>query len=109
MLPIKDQIKAQGLDQMLVNMLQEVQDDCKEQIIINEGIPENVAGSHVVDSEHFEGKGVDVSAKYGLLRMKIVRSALKVGFKRIGVYNRHVHLGISTTLPQDVIWGGVSA
>lgn len=109
MTPFKDQPKAKGLDPMLLNMAQEVQDDCKIQLAINEGVPATTEGSHVKDSEHFDGKGIDLSAIDGVTRMKIVKSALKVGFKRIGVYTRHVHLGTSPNLPQDVMWGGVSS
>lgn len=106
--PVSDQAKAKGLTTLLLNMLQEVQQDSGIEIVINEGIPADTSGSHVKDSEHFEGNGADVSATDGISRMKIVKSALKIGFKRIGVYTAHVHLGVNTTLPQDVIWGGES-
>ena len=40
--------------------------------------------------------------------MKIISGALLAGFRRIGVYDRHVHLDVDEKLPQDVMWWGVS-
>lgn len=77
-------------------------------LTINEGVPADKDGSHVKDSEHFEGLGVDVSAKDGYSRYMIVQAALAEGIDRIGVYDKHIHLGVSTTLPRPVIWSGVS-
>lgn len=105
---VKDQQKAKGLDTMLLNMLQEVQDDSGIEIVITEGVPLTTEGSHVTDSEHFKGQGADVRATDGFARMKLVKSAFKIGFKRIGVYTKHIHFGISLTLPQEVMWGGES-
>lgn len=39
-------------------------------------------------------------------RFRLVDCALKIGFRRIGVYPRHVHLDIEQDLPQRVLWIG---
>jgi hypothetical protein len=77
-------------------------------LFITEGVPANKEGSHVSESEHFEGLGVDVRAASGWERYMIVKTALELGIKRIGVYNKHVHLGASEKLPKPVIWAGTS-
>lgn len=77
-------------------------------LVINEGIPADHSGSHVQDSEHFDGLGVDLAATDGTTRYNIVITALKYGVNRIGVYNLHCHLGFSKILPNPVMWGGVS-
>ncbi len=62
------------------------------------------------DGEHGLGEAVDVMARSGWVRFKIVEAALAAGFTRIGVYDRHVHLGVSEAFrfPQEVMWVGVS-
>jgi len=54
--------------------------------------------------------GVDVKAHTSRVRMRIVSAALEVGFTRIGVYNRHIHLDVAHGSPfaQGVIWVGLS-
>jgi len=54
--------------------------------------------------------GVDVRARTSTVRMKIVSAALEVGFTRIGVYDRHVHLDVAHGSPfaQGVMWWGKS-
>ncbi len=57
-------------------------------------------------STHTLGLGVDISAKDGASRFKILKSLLDVGFKRIGIYTSHLHcdLGKQPDYPQDIIW-----
>jgi hypothetical protein len=78
-------------------------------LFITEGVPASKEGSHVKESEHFEGLGVDVRVKGGWERYMVVKVALEEGLKRVGVYNAHVHLGQSQTLPSPVLWVGKSA
>jgi hypothetical protein len=67
------------------------------------------------NSEHSTGEGVDVSDNSNgddissSFRYKVVRAAILLGFTRIGVYDRHVHLGISSTHPQEVMWWAKSS
>jgi hypothetical protein len=78
-------------------------------LYITEGVPASKEGSHVRESEHFEGLGVDVRVKGGWERYMVVKVALEEGIKRVGVYNAHVHLGASESLPSPVVWQGLSA
>lgn len=62
-------------------------------------------------SAHFLGKAVDLRAHDGKTKFRIVKAALAAGFRRIGVYDKHVHLDVATEedgFPVDVIWVGES-
>lgn len=100
--------KLAGLNQNFAAILTRIGDKLPFPLTINEGVPADKSGSHVSDSEHFEGLGVDVSATDGYSRYMIVTRALAEGIDRIGVYNLHVHLGMSDKLPRPVIWSGIS-
>lgn len=45
--------------------------------------------------------GEDVSSSW---RFAVLSAALEQGIRRIGVYDRHVHLDVWPDGPQDVIW-----
>lgn len=63
------------------------------------------------DSAHHLGKAVDIRVCSGMERFRIVRAALNSGFKRIGVYDKHIHLDVATAedgFPMNVIWEGKS-
>lgn len=60
-------------------------------------------------SAHTHGLGVDIRAWTGRERFTIVDAACKVGFNRIGIYDRHVHLDVDDTKRyQNTIWIGTS-
>jgi hypothetical protein len=77
-------------------------------LYITEGVPTSKEGSHVRESEHLEGLEVDVRVKGGWERYMVTKAALEEGIKRLGVYNAHVHIGASKTLPSPVVWQGQS-
>lgn len=55
-------------------------------------------------SEHIDGEGADVECYSSRARMLIVAAAIKNGITRIGVAKTFIHLGISTTNDQLVMW-----
>ena len=55
-------------------------------------------------SAHVTGHAVDIRCATGRHRFLILRALLEVGFRRIGVYDRHIHADTQQNLPQDVIW-----
>lgn len=97
-----------GLTNYMVSRLDALRDYAGIPVVITEGRPLNTEGSHVKDSEHFEGKGVDIRCLTSKQRFLFLRAAIHVGFTRIGVYDKHIHLGVSTDLPDLVCWWGVS-
>lgn len=74
------------------------------------GIPFIITSSYRENDElaHGDGEAVDIRAWYGSSKFLIVRAAIDAGFNRIGIYDRHVHLDVSTRLPTNVIWIGKS-
>ncbi len=60
------------------------------------------------DSSHNTRDAADIRVYNGWQRYTLVRLALQHGFKRIGVYDKHIHLDIRTDRPRPVIWQGTS-
>jgi hypothetical protein len=66
------------------------------------------------DLSHGRGFAVDVSDNAAgrnvssRWRIAVVRAALTIGFSRIGIYDRHIHLDCDPSLPQEVLWVGAS-
>ncbi len=58
----------------------------------------------VNDSAHLEGLAVDLLCEESWERYLIIESLLAVGFCRLGIYRKHIHVDDSKTLPQNVIW-----
>ena len=56
------------------------------------------------NSAHLRGTAADVRVQGSLERMKIVRTALAVGFRRVGIGTGFVHLDLDDENPQDVMW-----
>lgn len=63
---------------------------------------ERVGG--VNSSSHTRGYAVDISAQSSRQKFKIIESALKAGFKRIGISSNFVHLDNDPDKDQNVIW-----
>lgn len=56
------------------------------------------------NSAHTRGKAADIRCNASATRMKIVRAALALGFKRIGIGKDYIHVDMDSSLPQNVIW-----
>jgi hypothetical protein len=54
--------------------------------------------------------GVDIACTDSRTRYKILYAALVTGFKRIGVYDKHIHLDVAVGpgFEHGVVWWGVS-
>lgn len=68
----------------------------------------SVLKGSVPDSAHLKGLAVDVRCSDSTTRFKLVKAALEVRFRRIEVATAHIHVDISETLPQDVLFLGIS-
>lgn len=100
--------EIKGLKSFLVSRLDALREYAGIPVVITEGVPPSDEGSHVKDSEHFEGNGVDIRCADSKSRFLLLRAAFAVGFNRIGIYDRHIHLGVSNNHPQMVTWWGTS-
>lgn len=74
----------------------------------------NATVGGVQDSAHVQGRAVDLRSRDSHTHFKIVEGAILAGIRRIGVYRNeeglptHIHLDDSDSLPQEVMWLGIS-
>lgn len=65
-------------------------------------------------SAHSLGLAVDISDNSAGLaigsrwRHKVLKAAFELGCERIGIYDRHIHIDVSTSHDQEVCWYGTS-
>lgn len=61
----------------------------------------------VPGSAHLTGEAVDIRCHFGTDRFDLIRLFQSFGFNRIGISfdGDFIHIDISDTLPQSVIWG----
>ena len=80
------------------------------------GVPMHITSSYRDGDplSHGRGLAVDVSDNTrgkptsSRWRFRVLRAALADGCARIGVYDRHIHIDVDATLPQNVAWWGES-
>lgn len=103
--------EIKGLNSELVDKLTTARIIAGVPFIITSGLrtqDQNVRSQGVSESSHLTGKAVDLHVEDGIHRFKMVKGALEAGFVRLGIYDRHLHLDLDETKPQNVIWVGVS-
>ena len=66
----------------------------------------NEAVGGVPHSSHILGLAVDISAETDSQRFKIMTGLIAIGFKRIGIYDHHIHADIDKLKPPEVLWLG---
>lgn len=90
-------------------------DDCFKSRLLSTGITSDVTSGFrsIVDnkrvggvssSAHLKGLAVDYLCVNSVDRFFIVKALLGSGFNRIGIYNDHVHVDCSLSLPQNVLF-----
>lgn len=67
----------------------------------NEGGEET---SDHLTTKDIQCEGADIQCLDSMSRLKIIKSAMMAGFKRIGIAKSFIHLGMKKDNPQDVIW-----
>ena len=55
-------------------------------------------------SSHIKGLAVDIKATDSKTRFKIVKALIEVGFTRIGITDKFIHVDLDLDKTQDVIW-----
>ncbi|WP_062062786.1 D-Ala-D-Ala carboxypeptidase family metallohydrolase [Aquimarina longa] len=100
------------MDRKFIQMLQKLEQETKYPIFkkINSGARTaywNSKVGGVSNSAHKipKCKAADIATPTTAIRNRIVRAARQVGFKRIGVGKRFVHLDNDTSKRQYVAWG----
>lgn len=103
--------EVQGLDPEFVAKLDWARGRAGVPFVITSGkrTPEQNERAMGVDaSAHIKGLAVDLRCSDSQVRFKMVNALLLAGFKRIGIYDKHVHCDLDPDLPQEVCWVGVS-
>ncbi len=72
------------------------------------GVPFRIASSfrNGDPGSHGDGLAVDIACSTSTERLRIVRALLEVGFQRVGIYRRHVHVDVDESRDQLVLWYG---
>jgi uncharacterized protein YcbK (DUF882 family) len=105
-----DEIKGLSLD--LVSMLDKARNICGFAFVITSGFrtpEENAKAGGTEGSSHMDGVAVDLQAPLGQQeREKMIWALGLVGFRRIGLYSRHIHCDLDGKKTQNVAWFGQS-
>jgi len=56
---------------------------------------------------HGDGYAVDLQCEFSRERFVMIQALQAAGFRRIGIYPRHIHVDVDGSRYQDVIWYGV--
>ena len=96
-----------GLKPKLVTMLDDARDLAKTSFVITSGFRSGDKKAHGL------GKAVDLRCRTSNKRQRMYDALRAVGFKRIGVYDKHLHADIATKADapkydQNVTWVGKS-
>jgi len=100
--------KITRIDDDLLEKLERVRQSLGFPLVITSGYRcskhnKDVGGSE--RSSHLEGYAVDVKLPDGAMKLMFITQAIKVGFKRIGVYSKHVHVDVDPRKPATLYWG----
>lgn len=89
---------------MLMHLLDDIRDSVGMPIYITSDFRRGDKGAHgsglAVDiAENLQGK--PISSRW---RFLVLRAAFIYNVQRIGIYDKHIHIDVSISLPQKVCW-----
>jgi len=103
--------KGSGVERMslqLIQLLDSLRERCGFPFIISSGYRSFKYNSTLpnasVQSAHIKGLAVDIVAQTSGEKFMIVKYALEIGIRRVGVGSNFVHLDTSTELPEQMLW-----
>ena len=101
------------LEPYLVTKLAEVEAQVREELVISSGyrcpyrnaaVGGAVASSHMGIPGEAKSSAADIYVVNNAFRFKLITALLAAGFRRIGVYAKHVHADLDSSRSQDVFW-----
>lgn len=103
---------AEFMDQDFLDLLDKARDEAKIPFKITSGFrtPEysidlKKRGYAVAkNSAHMQGLAADIAVTSSANRLIIIESLLYVGFRRLGIGKGFIHVDLSKTKAQDVVW-----
>ena len=98
---------GEKMDLLFLLMLDKCRDIAGIPFRINSGYrtaEHNALVGGIVGSSHTKGLAVDISAVSSTERYTIINAAIKVGFKRIGIGKKFIHLDTDLSKTQEVMW-----
>lgn len=101
--------EIEGLKSDVVYKLDRTRDLYGNPLIITSGYRDPIKNEKVggvKDSSHTSGLGIDLSCIGMENQIKLAWALGLAGFRRIGVYPRHIHADTDSTKPQNVLWFG---
>lgn len=101
------EFSGRNISMELVNKLQKIRDITGFSIVIFSGVRSKLYNRKIKgvnNSEHVFSEAVDVLALTNKKMFFILKASFLVGFDRIGINNKCVHLGVSKTKPANVLW-----
>ena len=91
----------------LIHLLNKVREAYGKPMVVNSGYRckkhnKKVGGKK--NSAHLRGTAADIKCTNSAIRYSIIKYAFEVGFKRIGIYDKFIHLDVDGELPLEVLW-----
>ena len=97
----------EDMDNEFLNLLDKLREKCGFPIIISCAYRSkewDLKKGRSGNSAHTKGKAVDIICKNSSIAYAIVKNAIELGIKRIGIGRNYIHIDNDDSLPQNVLW-----
>lgn len=95
------------VDPRLITLLERTRSIWGRPIIISSGFrcpAHNAAVGGRPNSAHLTGEAADIVCAFSADRFDLLRTFIALGASRIGIGKNFLHVDVSATLPQRVVW-----
>jgi len=98
---------ANNVDRRFVELLDAIREEYGKPMVVSSGYrckKHNDEVGGVPESAHVDGIAADIGCSFAGDRMKLVTAMLANGISRMGIGKTFIHVDVSKTLPQSVLW-----